>query len=117
MAVVLTTHSMDEAGRLSDRLVLLNAGKFRASGTTRELGDGVAGHVVVMAYAAPGAGAVESWLTARGPSPATVLADWHFALDAAGLVAFVAAFPELRYEVRPPTVDDLFLSMNQQAKA
>ena len=111
MAVVLTTHYMDEAERLSDRLVLLEAGKVRASETTRELlGDVVGEHVVVIAHTAPGAGVVESWLTARGSSPATVLADWHFALDAAGLAAFVAAFPELRYEVRPPTLDDLFLS-------
>src|SRR5436190_11163242 len=37
MAVVLTTHYMDEAERLSDRLVLLQSGKVRATGTTREL--------------------------------------------------------------------------------
>ncbi len=118
MAVVLTTHYMDEAERLSDRLVLLEAGKVRASGTTKELlGDVVGEHVVVIPHAAPGAAGVETWLTARGTTPATVLADWHFALDAAGLAAFVAAFPELRYEVRPPTLDDLFLSMNQQAKS
>ena len=103
MAVVLTTHYMDAAKRLSDRLVLLEAGKVRASGITRELlGDVVGEHVVVIAHAASGAGVVESWLTARGSSPATMLADWHFALDAAGLAAFFAAFPELRYEVRPP---------------
>ena len=36
MAVVLTTHYMDEAERLSDRLVLLQSGKVRASGTTRQ---------------------------------------------------------------------------------
>ena len=118
MAVVLTTHYMDEAERLSDRLVLLEAGKVRAAGTTRELLGAVVGeHVVVIPHAAVGAAAVESWLTARSTTPATVLADWHFALDAAGLAAFVAAFPELRYEVRPPTLDDLFLSMSQQAKS
>jgi lipooligosaccharide transport system ATP-binding protein len=117
MAVVLTTHYMDEAERLSDRLILLEAGKVRASGTTRELlGDVVGEHVVVIPHSIPGAPALETWLTQRGTTPATVLADWHFALDAAGLAAFVAAFPELRYEVRPPTLDDLFLSMNQQTK-
>ncbi len=113
MAVVLTTHYMDEAERLSDRLVLLQSGKVRASGTTRELlGDVVGEHVVVIPHGLPGASGVETWLKARGTTPATVLADWHFALDATGLAAFVAAFPDLRYEVRPPTLDDLFLSMN-----
>jgi lipooligosaccharide transport system ATP-binding protein len=33
MAVVLTTHYMDEAERLSDRLLVLQAGKVRASGS------------------------------------------------------------------------------------
>lgn len=54
MAVVLTTHYMDEVERLSDRLVLLQGGRVRAQGTTRELlGDVVGEHVVVMAAAAP----------------------------------------------------------------
>lgn len=115
MAVVLTTHYMDEAERLSDRLILLQAGKVRASGTTRELlGDVVGEHVVVLPSASPGAARVEAWLRVRGIPPATVLADWHFALDAAGLALFVSAFPELRYEVRPPTLDDLFLALSHE---
>jgi len=115
LAVVLTTHYMDEAERLSDRLVLLQGGRVRASGTTRELlGDVVGEHVVVMPFAVPGIEQVEAWLRARGCRPAAVLADWHFALDAAGLAAFVAGFTELRYEVRPPTLDDLFLALSKE---
>jgi lipooligosaccharide transport system ATP-binding protein len=118
MAVVLTTHYMDEAERLSDRLVLLEAGKVRAAGTTRELLGSVIGeHVVVLPSATPGSAAVHEWLASRGMAPSTVLADWHFALDAAGLASFVAAFPTLRYAVRPPTLDDLFLSMSKEASA
>jgi len=37
-------------------------------------------------------------------------------LDAPGLAAFVAAFPNLRYEVRPPTLDDLFLALASEEK-
>jgi lipooligosaccharide transport system ATP-binding protein len=115
MAVVLTTHYMDEAERLSDRLVVLQNGKVRAAGTTQVLlGDVVGEHVVVMPFALPGTGDVESWLRERGLRPSTVLADWHFALDAAGLAAFVAVFAELRYEVRPPTLDDLFLALSRE---
>jgi len=115
MAVVLTTHYMDEAERLSDRLVVLQNGKVRAAGTTRELlGDVVGDHVVVMPFAVAGINAVEGWLRERGVRPSTVLADWHFALDAAGLAAFVAVFAELRYEVRPPTLDDLFLALSRE---
>ena len=59
----------------------------------------------------PEAPQVIEWLRGRGARPAQILADWHVALDAPGLAAFVAAFPELRYEVRPPTLDDLFLAL------
>lgn len=117
MAVVLTTHYMDEAERLSDRLVVLQNGKVRAAGTTRELLGAVVGeHVVVMPCAVAGTGRVEAWLLGRGVRPSTVLADWHFALDGAALAAFVAAFAELRYEVRPPTLDDLFLALSREGR-
>jgi len=39
------------------------------------------------------------------------------ALDAAGLASFVAAFPTLRYEVRPPTLDDLFLALAREGQS
>jgi lipooligosaccharide transport system ATP-binding protein len=112
LAIVLTTHYMDEAERLSDRLLVLQAGRVRAAGLPRTvLGDVVGEHVVLL----PAQGAetlpVIDWFKARGDRPAQVLAYWHIPLDARGLAAFVAAFPELRYEVRPPTLDDLFLEL------
>ena len=117
MAVVLTTHYMDEAERLSDRLVVLQAGKVRASGVSRAvLGDVVGEHVVLLSADAPEAPKVIEWMRGRGTKPAQILADWHVALDAPGLAAFVAAFPRLRYEVRPPTLDDLFLALSAEEK-
>ena len=115
MAVVLTTHYMDEAERLSDRLIVMQSGKVRATGLARSvLGDVVGEHVVVLPSNDPAAGAVAAWLATRGAAPAAVLASWHIALDAAGLAAFVAAFPALRYEVRVPTLDDLFLALAEE---
>jgi ABC-type multidrug transport system ATPase subunit len=117
MAVVLTTHYMDEAERLSDRLLVLQAGKVRAAGLPRAvLGDVVGEHVVLLSAQAPEAPQVMEWLKGRGSKPAQILADWHVALDALGLAAFVAAFPDLRYEVRPPTLDDLFLALASEEK-
>jgi lipooligosaccharide transport system ATP-binding protein len=117
MAVVLTTHYMDEAERLSDRLLVLQGGRVCASGSPRSvLGAVVGEHIVVMPSAVPEAGAVGAWLAARGARPTTVLASWHIPLDAAGLAAFVAAFPDLRYEVRAPTLDDLFPAMEKMGK-
>ncbi len=113
--VFVTTHYMDEAERLSDRLIVLQSGKVRASGAARGvLGDVVGEHVVVLPTNAEGAEGIQTWLTARGLKASTVLASWHLPLDAAGLVAFVAAFPTLRYEVRIPTLDDLFLALAEE---
>jgi ABC-type multidrug transport system ATPase subunit len=114
MAVVLTTHYMEEAERLSDRLLVLQAGRVRAAGAAHSvLGDVVGEHIVVLEQ--PGADpALEPWLASRGAALSRVLAEAHVALDAAGLAAFVAAFPSLRYEVRTPTLDDLFLALAQE---
>ena len=112
LAIVLTTHYMDEAERLSDRLLVLQSGRVRASGLSRAvLGDVVGEHVVLLGAEGPLTPQVITWFRGRGAKPAQVLAHWHIPLDAPGLAAFVAAFPDLRYEVRPPTLDDLFLSL------
>jgi len=56
--------------------------------------------------------AIASWLGSRGlREPATVLGDWHVPLSAEALADFARAFPHLRYEVRSPTLDDLFLKL------
>ena len=112
LAVVLTTHYMDEAERLSDRLQVLQAGRVRAAGVTRAvLGDVVGEHVVLLGVQAPQTPQVVEWFRNRLAKPAQVLSHWHIPLDAPGLAAFVAAFPDLEYEVRPPTLDDLFLAL------
>jgi lipooligosaccharide transport system ATP-binding protein len=117
LAIVLTTHYMDEAERLSDRLLVLQAGRVRAAGLPRTvLGDVVGEHVVVLSALEKDTARVIDWFKARGTKPAQLLNDWHVPLDAPGLAAFVAANPELRYEVRPPTLDDLFLALAAEEK-
>ena len=112
LAVVLTTHYMDEAERLSDRLQVLQAGRVRAAGVPRAvLGDVVGEHVVLLGAQSPQVRQVIEWFKNQGAKPAQILSHWHIPLDAPGLAAFVAAFPDLRYEVRPPTLDDLFLAL------
>jgi lipooligosaccharide transport system ATP-binding protein len=112
LGIILTTHYMDEAERLSDALTVLAKGRVVARGTAKTvLGDLVGEHVVVV-DASVGA-AVAAWLTARGRGePASVLGAWHVPVSAEELADFARAFPSLRYEVRGPTLDDLFLKLS-----
>lgn len=117
MAVVLTTHYMDEAARLSDRLLVLQAGKVRAQGQPKDvLGDVVGEHVVVIASSASRCSEAIAWLRELGIKPSQVLGDWHVPLEAKELAQFVAAFAGMEYEVRPPTLDDLFLALSEEGK-
>ena len=117
MAVVLTTHYMDEVERLSDRLVLLKNGKIRAEGTTETLlGDLVGEHVIVLPAVSEDLPTIEPWLIEKGLKNSTVLTHWHIPVGSAELAEFVSKFPEVRYEVRPPTLDDLFLTLAKEVE-
>jgi lipooligosaccharide transport system ATP-binding protein len=113
LAIVLTTHYMDEAERLSDVLTVLARGRVVAHGAPKAvLGDSVGAHVVVVAADTGVTTTLLPWLADRGlGEPATVLGDWHLPLSAEALADFARAFPHLRYEVRVPTLDDLFLKL------
>ena len=112
LGIILTTHYMDEAERLSDALTVLAHGRVVARGTAKTvLGDLVGEHVVVV-EAGQGA-AVAAWLTAQGRGePASVLGAWHVPVSGEELAEFARAFPALRYEVRGPTLDDLFMKLS-----
>ena len=118
MAVVLTTHYMDEAARLSDRLQVLQSGKVRAQGKADQvLGDVVGEHVVILHAIEPKTEDAIRWIEStfgEAVRPSQVLSDWHVPFDAQQLSMFVAAFADLRYEVRPPTLDDLFLALSEE---
>jgi lipooligosaccharide transport system ATP-binding protein len=113
LGIVLTTHYMDEAERLSDVLTVLAQGKVVAHGAPKSvLGDMLGEHVVVLEPDALTTATVAAWLAARGlGGPLTVLGAWHLPLSAEQLADFARAFPALRYEVRSPNLDDLFLKL------
>jgi len=67
--VLLTTHYMDEAERLCDRVAIVNAGQVIALGTPRELIAGLGGeHMIEFAIAAGGAAPPEADAFADLPS-------------------------------------------------
>ena len=68
LAIVLTTHYMDEAERLSDVLTVLARGRVVAHGTPKAvLGDSVGEHVVVVAAAPDVAAGLLPWLARARP--------------------------------------------------
>ena len=113
MAIILTTHYMDEAERLSDAITVLSRGKAVARGTPREiLGEVLGEHVAVLPAAEVAEEALRAWLSARTQSrPARVLDEWQIPLTAAELAAFSEHFGSHRFAVRAPTLDDLFLRL------
>src|SRR4029434_6778846 len=79
LGIVLTTHYMDEAERLSDALTVLAAGKVIAQGTPKSvLGDMLGDHVVVLEANDSTMPAVAAWLTTRRlGEPLSVLGTWR----------------------------------------
>ena len=116
LGIVLTTHYMEEAERLSDELLVLREGQMVATGSPQGvLGDLVGEHMLVLDAADPAVPAVCDWARQAGLSePARILSTLHLALDGPGLAQFSARFGELRFEVRPPTLDDLFLKLAEK---
>jgi len=71
MGIILTTHYMDEAARLSDELLVLFEGRALARGTTRTiLGEILGEHVVVLPAGASARAEVEAWAAQHASSRA-----------------------------------------------
>ena len=120
--VLLTTHYLDEADALSDRLVIVDAGRVIAAGTPDALKASVSGDLVevgvadprdaaraavVLAAAPLGADEVEvdgTRVRRRVPHAATEIPGITRALEGEGI-----ALSSL--EVRRPTLEDVFLDL------
>jgi len=111
-SILLTTHFMDEAERLCNRLLLLDHGKKIAEGTPRDL---IAQHLepdVVEVYGQDALALVESPLVQLAQrtevSGETV---FFYTLDAAPLLQALHTHAGLRTLHRPANLEDLFLKM------
>ncbi len=119
MGIILTTHSMDEAERLSDELLVIDEGHAMARGTTREvLGSILGEHVVVLPADAPDAEAIRAYLAEEIDAPSfEVLGELRAPLRTADLARLTERFPDCPLTVRPPTLDDLFLELSRRRSA
>ena len=111
-SILLTTHFMDEAERLCDRLVVLDQGRIIAQGIPKAL---IAEHLeanVVEAYGVDLAEADLAPLKAHAKrvekSGETV---FFYAQDATALLQALQAYPRLRILHRPANLEDLFLKL------
>ena len=113
-SILLTTHFMDEAERLCNRLLVLDHGKKIAEGTPRAL---IALHLEPDVVEVYGAGALGF---ADAASPLRALASrvevsgetvFFYTANAAQLLQALQAHPQLRTLHRPANLEDLFLKL------
>ena len=111
-SILLTTHFMDEAERLCNRLLVLDHGKKMTEGTPRDLIAQNLEPDVVEVYGAGALALVESPLKAMAArvevSGETV---FFYTADAKGLLAALTEYPALRTLHRPANLEDLFLKL------
>ena len=113
LAIVLTTHYMDEAERLSDELLVMHEGRNVVHGEPYRVIDSVLGdHVIIVPRAEPAREAIAAWLRDRGAEEvATVLGELRVPVSKEVLAALTARFGEATWQVRPPNLDDLFIAL------
>ena len=110
--ILLTTHFMDEAERLCDRLAVIDHGKMIAEGNPRDL---IAAHIESQVIEAYGENARE-WGETRGRRIAEryeISGETVFCYtnDAQPLLDSLATVSGVRYIHRPANLEDLFLKL------
>jgi len=111
-SILLTTHFMDEAERLCDRLLVLDHGKKMTEGTPRQLIADNLEPDVVEVYGAGALALFDSPLKALAArvevSGETV---FFYTQNAKSLLAALNDYPQLRTLHRPANLEDLFLKL------
>jgi lipooligosaccharide transport system ATP-binding protein len=110
--ILLTTHFMDEAERLCDRLAIIDHGRMLAEGAPHAL---IAEHIEPEVVEVYGEG-VEAWY-GRQAAAISARAELHgetafcYVREAAPVVANLRGFPDLRFLHRRANLEDLFLKL------
>ncbi len=109
--ILLTTHFMDEAERLCDRLSVMDHGRIIASGSPRELiAAQIEPHVFeIYGDAAPDWARQHGMLAQRCEQSGETV--FCYARDAAPLLKNLETYEGLRYLHRPANLEDVFLKL------
>ena len=110
--ILLTTHFMEEAERLCDRVAILDHGRKIAEGAPRELIASLIEPTVVEIHG----DAADRWATTRGREACECLEQagetWFcYTRESAALVDALAAAPGVRFLQRPSNLEDVFLKL------
>jgi len=110
--ILLTTHFMDEAERLCQRLAIIDDGKMVTEGAPRQLIQQQIEAQVVEVYGedAPGWAEREAQAFSRRVEVSGETA-FCYVEDAAALLAHLATWPALRTLHRPANLEDVFLKL------
>ena len=110
--LILTTHYMEEAERLCDRLVIVDGGRILVSGSPQTL---IRDHVEPQVLEVYGAG-VERWLESRGRTLCGRTEQvgetvFCYAQDEDPLLEDLRRHPALHFLHRPANLEDVFVKM------
>ena len=109
--LVLTTHFMEEAERLCNRLAIMDRGRIIAQGSPREL---IARHIESQVVEVHGSG-IDAWIErARTLVPRTERVGetvFCYAQDVEPVIATLRGQQELIYLHRPASLEDVFLKL------
>jgi lipooligosaccharide transport system ATP-binding protein len=110
--ILLTTHFMDEAERLCDRLAVIDHGRIIAEGSPREL---IARHIEAQVVEVYGENAL-AWAESEGRRKSARIevsgeTVFCYTNDAQPLLDGLTTTPGVRYLHRPANLEDLFLKL------
>ncbi len=118
VTILLSTHYMEEAEKLCERLVVIDHGKILATGTPREL---VSAKVSRFALEVRDAGDLPLRATRNGVSAVTRNnAHFYFAADAETLTPIMKEYEGRRRMIRLSNLEDVFLQLvsdNEESRA
>ncbi len=120
--VLLTTHFMDEAERLADRLAILDSGRVLTQGSPREVIAGEIEPQVVEVFGewanggGSNGGGAPAWAAAHAGTYSNRFevsgeTAFCYVTDPAPLLDHLATQPGLRYLHRPANLEDVFLKL------
>lgn len=109
LAIILTTHYMDEAEKLSDKIILIKNGKKILEGSWLNLEREYFRDKILVTQSDI---EIERWATSHNIQFFKILDEIHIDASVTQREMFFTNFPETVAGVRPPTLEDLYMKVS-----